>query len=43
MDPWPFIAAAYGLTIAAVALTSLWAVRAARAAERLADEGTERE
>lgn len=43
MDHWPFITAAYALTIAGVLGTSLWAWRAARAAERDAGDGTERD
>ncbi len=43
MDPWPFVAAAYGLTVLGVVVASVWAWRAARLAERDAGEGAERD
>lgn len=38
MNPWPFVIAAYGLTAIATVATSLWAWRAARLAERRAEQ-----
>ena len=38
MNHWAFIAAAYGVTIAATALLILWAYRSMRRAEAAADE-----
>lgn len=43
MNPWPFVIAAYVLTAAATLATSLWAWRAARTAERRADQLTGRD
>ena len=34
MNPWPFVAAAYGVTLAAAALLVLWSWRAMRNAEK---------
>lgn len=34
MNPWPFVAAAYGVTLAASALLALWSWRAMRDAEK---------
>lgn len=34
MNPWPFVAAAYVLTIAAAAALALWSWAAMKAAER---------
>jgi hypothetical protein len=42
MDPWPFVIAAYGLTLTGTIGTSLWAWRAAKAAERKAETLRER-
>lgn len=38
LDPWPFILAAYALTVIAVAMLSLLSWRAMRRAERALDE-----
>lgn len=37
MNPWPFVIAAYGITIIGTIATSIWAWRAARLAEARAD------
>ncbi len=37
MDSWPFVIAAYGITLLGTVATSIWAWRAARAAEARAD------
>ena len=37
MSPWPFVAAAYALTIIAVAGLALWAYASMRRAEAAAD------
>lgn len=37
MNAWPFVIAAYGLTLAATALLLGWAWRSMRAAEALAE------
>jgi hypothetical protein len=42
MNPWPFVIAAYALTLTAMVAVSLWSWSAARAAERRAD-GLQRE
>lgn len=42
MNPWPFVIAAWGLTIVASAVLALAAWRAMRAAERAAEELTRR-
>ena len=34
MNPWPFVAAAYGVTLGVTALVVLWSWRAMRVAER---------
>lgn len=34
MDPWPFVTAAYGITLALSAAITLWSWRAMVAAER---------
>ena len=38
MNPWPFVAAAYALTIVAVAALLLWARASMRRAEAAADK-----
>lgn len=38
MNPWPFVIAAYALTLGGAVLVSLWSWRAMRRAERAADE-----
>ncbi len=38
MNPWPFIIGAYAITLGATILTTLLAMRAARAAEARAEE-----
>lgn len=38
MNPWPFVIAAYGITLGATILTTALALRAARAAEARAQE-----
>jgi hypothetical protein len=38
MNPWPFVVAAYALTIGATVALLLWAWVAMRAAEAAADE-----
>lgn len=43
MPHWPFIIAAYGITLAATLATSLWAWSLARKAERRAAQLTERD
>jgi len=43
MDPWPFVIAAYALTLAGTAATSIWAWRAAQSAERRAGQMQERD
>jgi hypothetical protein len=43
MDPWPFIIAAYGLTLAGTLAISVWAWNGALAAERKADAPRERD
>ncbi|MBN8832459.1 MAG: heme exporter protein CcmD [Sphingomonadales bacterium] len=43
MNPWPFVIAAYGITLVATIATSLWAWRAARQAEKRAQELTGRD
>ena len=42
VDPWPFIAAAYALTILATLAVSFWSWRAMKAAERDAEALTDR-
>ena len=42
MNAWPFIAAAYGLTLAASAAVALWSWRAMRRAEADAEKLTRR-
>ena len=37
MNPWPFVIAAYGITLAGTLLVSLWAWRTATSAEKRAD------
>jgi hypothetical protein len=37
MNPWPFVIAAYGLTLLGTIAVSLWSWRAARTAEQRAD------
>lgn len=37
MNPWPFITAAYALTLIGAGLVSLWAWRTAMSAEKRAD------
>ena len=37
MNPWPFVIAAYALTLGGTALLLAWAWRSMRAAETLAD------
>ena len=37
MNPWPFVAAAYGIAIAATLVLTLWAYRAMRRAEASAE------
>ncbi len=37
MNPWPFVIAAYAVTIICTALLILWAVRSARRAEAALD------
>lgn len=43
MPHWPFVIAAYGITLAATLATSIWAWNAARAAEKRAAQLLERE
>ncbi|MCW2337347.1 hypothetical protein M2337_001580 [Sphingobium sp. B2D3A] len=43
MNPWPFVIAAYGLTLVATVATSLWAWARARQAERRARDLLERD
>ncbi len=38
MNPWPFIAAAYALTVIAVAALILWSYASMRRAEAAADK-----
>jgi hypothetical protein len=38
MNPWPFVIAAYGITLVATVATSLWAWRGARQAEKRAQD-----
>lgn len=38
MNPWPFVIAAYGLTLGATLLVTVVALRVARAAEARAEE-----
>ncbi|MHA6722617.1 hypothetical protein [Sphingomonas sp. RS2018] len=42
MNAWPFVLAAWGLTVGATALASLWSFAAMRRAERAADALTRR-
>lgn len=42
MNPWPFVIAAYGITLVGTIAMSLWAWRAARDAEARADTMRER-
>ena len=42
LDPWPFVIAAYAVTIAAAALLSLVSWRAMRRAEQTLDESKRR-
>ena len=37
MNPWPFVFAAYGITIIGTVAASLWAWRTAMSAEKRAD------
>jgi hypothetical protein len=43
MNAWPFIIAAYAITIAGTALVTLWSLAAMRRAEAAADRLTGRE
>jgi len=43
MAPWPFVIAAYGITLVATLATSLWAWRSARQAEARAAQLTGRD
>jgi hypothetical protein len=43
MNPWPFVIAAYGITIIGTVLVSIWAWRAAMTAEKRADALRERD
>ena len=43
MNPWPFVIAAYGITLAATLITSIWAWRRAKAAEARAATLLERD
>jgi hypothetical protein len=42
MNPWPFILAAYGLTIAGTLAVTLWSLAAMRRAEAAADALSQR-
>jgi len=43
MNPWPFVIAAYGITLVATVATSVWAWRAAKSAEKRAQDLTGRD
>lgn len=43
MNPWPFVSAAYAITLAGTLLASIWAWRSAISAEKRADAMKERD
>jgi hypothetical protein len=43
MNPWPFVTAAYAITIIGTVLTSIWAWRSCKQAEARADALRERD